>query len=89
MTVYLLHFQTPLRHAQHYLGSADDLATRLAQHRAGRGARLPQVFVEKGIDFQLVRTWNGGRGLERQLKDQHNGRRLCPLCHPRQRGIKP
>ena len=80
MTVYLLHFTTPYRHARHYLGSADDLESRLARHRAGNGARLVQVCADHGIDFVLARTWQGGREKERQLKRQKNGRKLCPIC---------
>ena len=82
--VYLLHFTQPLHHAQHYLGYADDLERRLERHRTGNGARLVQVCAEHGIDFVLVRTWEGGRDLERHLKNQHNGRKLCPLCNGRQ-----
>ena len=38
--VYLAHFAANLHHARHYLGFCTDLAQRLAQHRAGTGARL-------------------------------------------------
>jgi predicted GIY-YIG superfamily endonuclease len=79
---YLLHFSRPYKHAKHYLGVAKDLFTRVQQHKAGQGARLTQVAVENGIDLYLVRTWNGDRKLERRLKRQHNGPRLCPLCNP-------
>lgn len=84
MTVYLLHFLAPIapgRHTcQHYLGVADNLTRRLEDHRAGRGARLCEVAKERGIDFVLVRTWAGGRDVERKLKDRHAGPRLCPIC---------
>ncbi len=88
MTVYLLHFTSPYRHARHYLGYAEDLAERLARHRAGNGARLVQVCAEHGIDFILARIlrftqdrlWEGGREKERELKRQKNGRKLCPIC---------
>jgi hypothetical protein len=33
-TVYLLHFDRPYRHARHYLGWAEDLDNRLAEHAA-------------------------------------------------------
>ena len=82
-TVYLLHFCRPLHHAQHYLGYAGDLDQRIDQHRTGNGARLVRVCAEHGIDFLLVRTWEGGRDLERHLKNQHNGRKLCPICSGR------
>lgn len=80
MTVYLLHFDEPYRHARHYLGSADDLAARLKRHRAGAGARLIEVVTKSGIGFALARTWPGGREEERRLKARHNAPRLCPIC---------
>lgn len=87
MTVYLLHFDRPYRHARHYLGYADDLHARLVQHRKGAGARLIQVIVQAGIDWRLARTWEGGdRTLERRLKKQKNSPRLCPNCSDRQIG---
>lgn len=79
-TVYLLHFSAPYRHAQHYLGWTPDLTARLQQHRKGQGARLLQVVAAAGIAFDVVRTWTGGRKLERKLKNQKHARRLCPLC---------
>jgi predicted GIY-YIG superfamily endonuclease len=79
-TVYLLHFARPYGHAQHYLGWASKLEQRLAQHRAGRGARLLEVITDAGIPWRLARTWSGPRALERRLKGWHSGRRLCSLC---------
>jgi predicted GIY-YIG superfamily endonuclease len=80
--VYLLHFKRPLAHAKHYLGSTNNLEMRLNAHNHGGGSRLTQVAHDLGIEFELVRTWpSGGRKLERKLKNQHNGRRLCPKCH--------
>ena len=86
MTVYLLHFDAPIsdRHTcQHYLGYAGDLAARLAEHAAGRGARLTQVALERGIGWKLAATWPGDRSTERRLKNRKCGPRLCPVCHPR------
>lgn len=80
MAVYLLHLDTPIAHAKHYLGSAQDLPARLARHRAGNGARLLEVAHERGITFTLARTWDGGRELERRLKRRKNAPRLCPIC---------
>jgi predicted GIY-YIG superfamily endonuclease len=85
---YLLHFERPYRHARHYLGFAEDLERRLELHRAGRGARLVEVVVAAGIGFQLVRTWEGDRTLERTLKNRHNApARLCPLCRAERRAM--
>lgn len=82
-TVYLLHFSdriNPHRPAQHYLGYATDLERRIAEHAAGRGARLCAVAKSLGLTFAVVRTWNGDRRKERQLKDRHNAPELCPIC---------
>jgi len=66
--------------------SADDLEARLAKHAAGQGARLLAVVKEAGIEWELARTWPGGRARERQLKRQGGAARMCPLCgiHPRE-----
>ena len=87
-TVYLLHFERPIcptRPCQHYLGWALDLDTRIADHRAGRGARLTQVALERGIEFEVVRTWPGDRTFERKLKHRKESPRLCPICFPQVR----
>ncbi len=81
MAVYLLHFETRLHHAGHYLGYAKDVQARIAEHASGHGARLTQVIAEKGITFTVARIWpRGSRKLERQLKNQKNAPRLCPIC---------
>jgi hypothetical protein len=85
-TVYLLHFSGRVsdRHTcQHYLGwTPGPVAERVATHAAGRGARLTQVAAERGLCLTVARTWHGGRELERRLKNQKHGPRLCPLCNP-------
>ena len=79
--VYLLHFSRPYKHAAHYIGWSRYLKRRLAHHKAGTGARLLQVIVEAGIDFELVRVWKGvDKHFERRLKNQKNTARLCPIC---------
>jgi len=86
--VYLLHFARPLGdpsnprgQAQHYLGSADDLEARLERHRQGNGAAIMRAALAAGITWEVARTWDGGRDLERKLKRQHNSPRLCPICN--------
>jgi predicted GIY-YIG superfamily endonuclease len=79
-TIYLLHLDTPLRHARHYVGLADDLETRLERHASGQGARMLAVCRERGITWQLARTWQGNRKLERQLKNRKEAPKLCPIC---------
>jgi predicted GIY-YIG superfamily endonuclease len=84
-TVYLLHFDRPYAHAAHYTGWTADLPSRLADHAAGRGARLLAVINAAGIGWRLARTWPGTRHTERALKRQGGASRRCPLCgiHPR------
>jgi predicted GIY-YIG superfamily endonuclease len=79
-TVYLLHLSEPLAHARHYCGWTSNLDARLEAHRKGTGARLMEVCAERGIGFQLARTWTGDRHLERKLKRRHESPRLCPIC---------
>jgi predicted GIY-YIG superfamily endonuclease len=76
-TVYLLHFERPYRHARHYCGWTTNLPDRLAEHGAGRGARLLAVISEAGIGWQLARTWTEAtRARERQIKTP---RRTVPI----------
>jgi len=84
-TVYLLHFDTPFKHARHYTGWSGDLPLRLAEHAAGHGARLTEVVAAAGIGWTLARTWpNTTRSFERRLKNQGGAARRCPLC-----GVRP
>ena len=44
------------------------------------------------MTFVVVRTWDGDRKLERQLKNRHAGRRRGPICngrHPVQMALLP
>lgn len=79
-TIYLLHLDKPLRHARHYVGLADDLDARLERHASGQGARMLAVCRERGITWQLVRTWSGDRKLERWLKRKKGAAWFCPVC---------
>ena len=82
-TVYLIHFARPLAHARHYLGWSSDLPSRIAAHRKGQGARLMEVISQAGIPWEVVRTWEGSRRLERALKERGgHAAALCPLCRP-------
>jgi predicted GIY-YIG superfamily endonuclease len=83
-TVYLLHFSQPYQHARHYTGWTANLPARLADHQAGRGARLLAVAQDAGITWTVARTWPGTRTRERALKRQGGAARRCPLC-----GITP
>ena len=87
--VYLIHFDqkignpaSPRGQAGHYLGTTIDLDRRLAQHRDGAGARMLAAANRLGIGYDVVRTWPGGRDVERRLKRQRNAPRMCPTCAP-------
>ncbi len=91
MTVYLIHFQTNLKHARHYVGYADKVNKRLAHHKHGTGARILAVCNALGIEYDIARTWEGeGRTFERNLKNCKNAARYCPVCKQgRAREYKP
>lgn len=80
-TVYLIHFDRPFGHAQHYVGWASCLAARIAHHRKGTGANLMKHVTRAGINWQVVRTWeNTDRNFERRLHNRKNTAQLCPIC---------
>lgn len=79
-TVYLIHFERPFWHAQHYLGYTANLSRRIEQHRNGTGAKLLRAIAKHGISWEVVRTWPGGPTLERALKSRKKSRELCPVC---------
>lgn len=79
-TVYLLHLNKPYKHARHYFGWTQNLPRRLAQHRRGLpGARFMEVVHEAGITFEVARTRQGTRALERSKKGSGKAW-MCPLC---------
>ncbi|HZR80419.1 MAG TPA: hypothetical protein VFD92_04905 [Candidatus Binatia bacterium] len=82
--VYLIHFDRPLAHAQHYLGFSENeetLGRRLEHHRAGTGSRLMAAVARAGIDRRVVRIWpEGTRTFERELKNRRDRAHLCPEC---------
>jgi len=88
-TVYTLHLDPPYKHAKHYTGWAKDLDARLAEHEAGRGARLTQVQREAGGTWRLARAEPGTRDREAQLKERGRSRD-CPICQEEAgRVVKP
>lgn len=86
--VYLIHANGGLpngtRLARHYIGYTDDrssLLRRVGHHRAGSGARVVRAYSEAGLDWRVVRVWEGAsRTFERQLKNRHEAPRFCPCC---------
>jgi hypothetical protein len=82
--VYLLCFDSPIGTigrgaAQHYLGSSADLRAELSRHSGRSHAAIMREVNRRGIGWQLVRTWPGGRGEERRIKNQGSHARVCPV----------
>lgn len=81
--IYLLHFDEPISHAQHYAGITTDLAQRFEAHFNGTGSVLTAEFADRGIGFVVARIWRDATIVdERSIKNQKNGPRFCPYCHP-------
>ena len=78
-TIYLIHFDRPVAHAQHYLGWTSDLAERLRVHLSGQGSPLIRAARGHG-EVRLVRTWLGSRSDERRMHNRHENPRMCPVC---------
>lgn len=89
-TTYLIHLveslgdpSRPRMHARHYIGwtNGESVEVRLAQHRAGTGARILAAAVKRGIEFRVVRVWpDTDRHFERRLKNRGHYDEWCPVC---------
>ena len=86
-TVYLIHFDRPIGdldnprgQARHYLGWTTNLEARLHEHKTGNGSAIMAAVALAGVGWELARTWDGDRKLERRLKNRHNSPKLCPIC---------
>lgn len=88
MTVYLLHFTTPIGNldnphgaAQHYVGwTPVSLEQRIDEHVKGMGARICAAAAQAGASLLVARTWSGNYIQEKRLKRYKNARKLCPIC---------
>lgn len=90
VSVYILHFDHPYKHARHYVGWANDVQARLKHHRDGSGARLCQVLNLAGITYQIARIFEGqDKTFERKLKNTNQTARYCPVCNPKAPDYKP
>jgi predicted GIY-YIG superfamily endonuclease len=88
--VYLLHFETPYKHARHYLGWSGNVPNRVRTHKTGYGTGLTRAVHASGIEIVHVRTWpKMGRFYEQYLRSQKNNHLLCPICNPHPRNPKP
>lgn len=87
MMIYLIHFERPLSHAQHYLGSSTRVLARLAEHAAGNGARITEVLWELGEEWVLAAAFELKpnsrktlREIESLAKVRHCSPVYCPIC---------
>lgn len=82
--IYILHFHTPLSHAEHYAGSCVDLKRRLTQHATGAGSRICRELLDRKIPWTLgaLAQVNHAklRQIERHLKEIKNTPRYCEIC---------
>ena len=87
-TVYLIHFDKPFGHAQHYVGvckSERDVQERFREHGASNGSRLCRAAVQAGVKLMLARVWlDVPRYFELKLKGRGK-RKLCPICQEQSR----
>lgn len=96
MAVYILHLDTPLHHAKHYVGFSTNrrtLRNRLEHHAHGTAnCRFTQVLHQLGITFTLARLFKGNkydRNFERKLKNTKAVPRYCPICAGEERPFTP
>ena len=91
MIVYLLHFNRkyPARGGdkQHYIGYTKWLPHRLKQHGTKTGSKFLWHVAQRGIEWDVVRTWSceserEARELEQKLKHHTEHALICPLCRP-------
>ncbi len=99
-TIYLIHLDQPMKHARHYMGWAANLDARAEIHRRGvsDSCSFMRAVHKAGIGWHIVRTWDGSRDLEKQLKGRRPRKdgsrtrggsmtRHCPLCRERVRAV--
>ena len=82
--IYILHFDTPLAHAQHYTGCTEAIQERLNAHANGAGSHLTRVLAAEGIGWRMGALMQCSkyqmRRLERHLKNIANAGRYCRHC---------
>lgn len=91
--VYLIHFESPLQHAHHYVGFSYTTAeNRFKTHLSGNGAKILAACNRAGIKYKISRVWKneyGTRAFERKLKKAGHVNELCPICNKKVRNPLP
>lgn len=86
--VYIFHFDPPLKHARHYIGTTDDLEQRIHDHLyTTEGSPFVKACIENGSSIYLAKEMEGGRKKERKLKNYKKTSQLCPICRGEHEGI--
>lgn len=87
MSVYVLHFEPPYRHARHYVGFTPRTAeARLEDHVHGRGSPLVKAAADAGSEIKIAQVWEGAsRTFERHVKNRADVPRWCPCCNRHER----
>ncbi|WP_298981528.1 hypothetical protein [uncultured Roseibium sp.] len=85
MTVYVLHFSKPYKHARHYIGYTPDAsaARRVQEHISGsvKGNPLVKAAIDNGATVTLAHEFPGAsREFERWLKDRRDVGSWCHCC---------
>lgn len=90
--IYVLHFDSPLSHANHYVGSTTNPLKRLKRHAEGHGSKICRELHKLGIGFRLASLHStnlvGMRRTERALKNQKNASRYCKFCNENPAGFE-
>jgi hypothetical protein len=88
--VYVLCFDQPYKHAEHYVGWAKQWKKRIAHHERGTsGVRLIEAAVAAGITFEITKIFfNVDRHFERWLKNKGSAKQYCPRCIAKTKGVE-
>lgn len=83
VVVYILHFDQPLHHARHYVGSttADRVDARMHEHAEGWGSKITARAMRLGIKVYLAKVmFVSDRSYEKTLKRKGGIAALCRFC---------
>lgn len=81
---YLICFaENPINNTSHYIGVAYNVNRKVLEHRSGNGSSILNKLVERDgrNSFAVSRLWTGN--VKKELSQQKNCPRLCPLCNPK------